>query len=82
MKKQLTNKTVYMPNPFVKITVTNKPVLDEEVGQIAGYDVSVDVKIKRNLMPSEVKFASDDDIADFMATVNYDDPQLSLPIGK
>jgi len=71
-----------MPNPFVKITVTNKPVLDEEVGQIAGYDVSVDVKIKRNLMPSEVKFASDDDIADFMATVNYDDPQLSLPIGK
>lgn len=82
MKKQLTNKTVYMPNPSVKITVTNKPVLDEEMGQIAGYDVSVDVKIKRNLMPQEVKFLSDEDIADFMGTVNYDDPQLSLPIGK
>lgn len=78
MRKQLTNKTVYVPNPHVKVTVTNKPVFDEEVGQVAGYDVTVDVKIKRPLSPQELKFTSDDDIAEFMGQVEYDDPQQSL----
>lgn len=82
MKKQLTSKTVYMPNPGVRVTVTNKPVFDEELGQVAGYDVSVDVKIVRRLAPHELKFSSDDDIAEFMGSVEYDDPQQSLPFNK
>lgn len=45
MKKQLTTKTVYQPNAGVKITVTNKPVVDEMTGQIV-YDADVTVKIK------------------------------------
>jgi len=78
MRKQLTNKTVYVPNPGVKVTVTNKPVFDEELGQVSGYDVTIDVKLKRPLMPQELKFGSDDDIAEFMGQVEYDDPQQSL----
>lgn len=78
MKKQLTNKTVYSPNPSVKVAVTNKPVFDEELGQVAGYDVDVTVKIKKTLQATELKFASDDDIAEFMGQVEYDDPQQSL----
>jgi len=82
MKKQLTNKTIYMPNPSVKITVTNKPVLDEEIGQIAGYDVDITVKIKQSLMAQELKFKSDEDIAEFMGSVDFDDPQQELALGK
>lgn len=81
MKKQLTNRTVYQPNPGVKVTVVNKPIFDEELGQVAGYDVDVTVKIKRPLMPQEMKFASDDDISEFMGSVSYDDPQQSLSLG-
>lgn len=81
MRKQLTNKTVYVPNRGVKVTVTNRPIFDEEIGQVAGYDVSVDVKIVRRLAPQELKFGSDDDIAEFMGTVEYDDPQQALPLG-
>jgi hypothetical protein len=82
MKKQLTNKTIYVPNPSVKLTVTNKPIFDEEIGQVAGYDVDVTVKIKRNLMPQELKFGSDEDIAEFMGSVDFDDPQQELGFGK
>lgn len=82
MKKQLTNKTIYVPNPNVKLTVTNKPIFDEELGQVAGYDVDVTIKIKRNLAPQELKFGSDDDIAEFIGSVDFDDPQQELPLGR
>jgi len=78
MKKSLTSKTVYVPNPNVKVTVTNKPVFDEEIGQVAGYDTTVDVKIKGALRPHELKFATDEDIAAFIGEVDFDDPQQSL----
>ena len=79
MKKQLTTKTVYEPNHNVKITVTNKPIFDEDLGgQVAGYDVDVAIKIKKNLMPEELKFGSDEDIAEFIGKVDFDDPQQSL----
>lgn len=78
MKKQLTNKTVYQPNGNVKVAVTNKPVFDEEMGQLAGYDTTVIVTVKKPLQPHELKFAGDDDIAAFMGEVEYDDPQQSL----
>lgn len=38
MKKSLTSKTVYVPNPNVKVTVTNKPVFDEELGRLLSYN--------------------------------------------
>lgn len=81
MKKQLTTKTVYQPNAGVKITVTNKPVVDEMTGQIV-YDADVTVKIKQVGMGQEVKFANDEDIADFIARVDFDDPQQLLPISE
>ena len=80
MKKSLTNKTVYVPNPEVKVTVTNKPVFDEEIGQVAGYDVTVDIKVKKLLQTKELKFGTDDDIADFVSQVSFDDPQTAFDL--
>ena len=79
MKKQLTTKTVYQPNAGVKIIVTNKPVVDEMTGQII-YDADVTIKTRCVGMSQEVKFTSDEDIADFIARVDFDDPQQLLPI--
>lgn len=81
MKKQLMNKTVYEPNKAVRVTVVNKPIYDE-IGQLAGYDADVTVKIKRSYMEKELLFKSDDEIADFMGSVEYDDPQQSLGLGE
>lgn len=78
MKKQLQNKVVYQPNKGVKITVVNKPEYDETVGQIAGYTVDVIIKVVRKLQPQELKFATDDDVADFIGTIDVEDPQQSL----
>ena len=80
MKKQLTNKTIYEPNANVRVTVTNRPIFEES--QLVGYDVDVSVKIKKSLLPQELKFASDDDIAEFMGGIDFDDPQQALPLGK
>lgn len=81
MKKQLTTKTVYEPNAGVKVTVTNKPLVDQDTGEMYGYDTVVDVKIAKKAQAKELKFASDDDIAEFMGQVEYDDPQQSLALG-
>lgn len=78
MKKQLTNKTVYEPNQGVKITVVNKPEEDDLGGIV--YTAEVTVKVKRKGLGSELRFTTDDEIADFMAQVEYDDPQQSLPM--
>lgn len=78
MKKQLTQKTVYEPNKAVKVTVVNKPIYDE-VGVQLGY--KVDVTLKYTITDTvELKFTSDDDIAEFMNNINYDDPQQALPV--
>lgn len=77
MKKQLTQKTVYEPNQNVKVTVTNKPIYDE-VGTHLGY--KVDIALKHTITAdAELKFTSDDDIADFMNNIDYADPQQALP---
>lgn len=82
MKKQLTTKTVYEPNAGVKVTVTNKPLVDQDTGELYGFDTTVTVKISKKSQAKELKFGSDDDIAEFMGQVEYDDPQQSLPLGS
>lgn len=80
MKKKLTNTTVYEPNKSVKLKVVNKPLIDIDTGEQYGYDTVVTVTITRKVQPKELRFSSDDEIAEFMAQVDYDDPQQSLPI--
>lgn len=78
MKKQLQNRTVYKPNKLVDITVVNKPVFNAEAGLVEGYDVSVSIKVKNTLAASELKFGTDDEIADYLANIDVSEPQLSL----
>lgn len=80
MKKQLTTKTVYEPNAGVKVTVTNKPLVDQDTGELYGFDTTVTVNISKKSQAKELKFGSDDDIAEFMGQVEYDDPQQVLPL--
>lgn len=81
MKKSLTNTTVYEPNEGVKVKVTNKPLVDQDTGEQYGYDTVVTVTISKKMQAKELRFASDDDIAEFMGQVEYDDPQQSLALG-
>ena len=81
MKKSLTNTTVYEPNEGVKVKVTNKPLVDQDTGEQFGFDTVVTVKITTKMQAKELRFASDDDIAEFMGQVEYDDPQQSLALG-
>lgn len=82
MKKSLTNTTVYEPNAGVKVKVTNKPLVDQDTGEQYGYDTVVTVTISKKMQAKELRFASDDEIAEFMGQVEYDDPQQSLALGS
>ena len=78
MKKRLTNMTVYEPNNDVKLKVVNKPLVDPDTGEQYGYDTVVTITVTRKLQPEELRFSSDDDIAEFMAQVDYDESQQRL----
>nr|DAV83102.1 MAG TPA: hypothetical protein [Caudoviricetes sp.] len=78
MKKRLTNTTVYEPNNDVKLKVVNKPLVDPDTGEQYGYDTVVTITVTRKLQPEELRFSSDDDIAEFMAQVDYDESQQRL----
>ena len=80
MKKQLTNTTVYELNKSVKLKVVNKLLIDIDTGEQYGYDTVVTVIITRKVQPKELRFSSDDEIAEFMEQIDYDDPQQVLPI--
>lgn len=77
MKKQLTEKTVYQPNTRVKITVQNKPELDEDTG-ITRYERKVTINVNMGASNEKILFATDDEIAKFLADIDVEDPQLSL----
>lgn len=82
MRKTLQRKTVYEPNGAVKITVVNKPVVDEVTGEQLGYKSSVAVKIDVPVSSKELSFATADEIAEFVGSVSFDEPQQSLSFNK
>lgn len=78
MRKQLQSKTVYQPNPSVKVTVVNKPDIDED-GRRIGFTAAVTVNYRVSKL-DELKFETDDDIAEFMGAIDYTDPQTELEL--
>ena len=78
MKKSLTSTTTYEPNPGVKVKVVNKPTFNED-GTKIGFDASVTLTVKASKL-DELKFSSDDEIADFFGAVDFTDPQQGLGI--
>lgn len=77
MKKQLTEKTIYQPNRAVKVTVQNKPEFDEETG-VVRYERKVTIAVSCGYSPEKIAFANDDDIAKWVETVSFEDPQMLL----
>lgn len=82
MKKQLTNTTVYAPNPDVTVKVTNKPIVDQQTGEQFGYDVKVNITYKAGAKEKQLSFATVDELAEFVAMIDFDEPQQSLPLGR
>ena len=72
LRQKETTKTIYSPNSGVKITVDNKPVVDEDTGLIYMYEVSFSLKLKKFNAEKPLRFRSDDELADFMAQINLD----------
>lgn len=79
MKKQLTEKTVYQPNSRVKITVTNKPVLNDS-GVTDRYAVSATIAVDAGSFKERLTFGTDDDIAKFIENIDVEDPQTALDV--
>lgn len=77
MKKQLTEKTEYKPNDKVKVTVTHKPVVDDG-GHAIEYKRTVSITIDEGYDTEKIQFGSDEDIAKYIETVDFEDPQQSL----
>lgn len=76
MKKQLTEKTEYKPNDKVTVSVTNKPVVDE--GAVTEYKRTVTIKVEEGYDREKLVFGTDADIAKWIETVDFEDPQQSL----
>ena len=72
LRQKETTKTIYSPNSGVKITVDNKPVIDEDTGLIYMYEVSFSLKLEKFNAGKPLRFKSDDELADFMAQINLD----------
>lgn len=73
------DKTIYEPNADVKITVVNKPKVDKSANDTI-YAATVTLKVSRDYI-TPLRFSNNEDIADFMGTVDYDDPQQLLDLG-
>lgn len=81
MKKQLTNTTVYQPNPDVKLKVVNKPMVDRDTGEQFGYETKVTMTYNAGIKEKALTFGTIDEIAEFIGNIDYDEPQQSLPLG-
>lgn len=80
MRKQQTDRTIYKPNEDVKVTVSNKPVIDDDTGEIYMYEVSVTLAVKKYKAERPLRFKDDDELVDYIHNIDLDDhnPQTSL----
>lgn len=80
LKRSITNKTKYAPNPDVVITVDNKPVVDDDSGEIYMYETSVTLKIKKYETNKELRFKDGEQLQEYFANPDLSDhsPQTSL----
>jgi len=73
MRKQLTDKTIYKPNEDVKITVNNKPIIDDDSGEVYMYEVSVTLAIKKYESNKALRFKSDKELIKYVQNINLTD---------
>ncbi len=73
MRKQLIDKTIYKPNEDVKITVNNKPIIDDDSGEVYMYEVSVTLAIKKYESNKALRFKSDKELIEYVQNINLTD---------
>lgn len=80
MRKQLQDKTTYKPNEAVAIIVNNKPVIDDDTGEVYMYEVSVSLRLRKYKSEKRLNFRDDEELVDFIHNIDLDDhnPQMSL----
>lgn len=71
MRKSMQDKTVYQPNQSVKITVNNKPVIDDDTGEIYMYEIAVTVKLQKYNSPKPLRFRNDAELIAYMENVDF-----------
>ena len=77
MKQQLKETVIYQPNDGVKVTVSNKPVTDDNGRTF--FEQGVTIKINAGWHVEKLAFASSDDLRMFIDSVDLEDPQQELP---
>jgi hypothetical protein len=75
MKKQLTEKTIYEPNDTTKVAVENKPI---DIGGSVQYKHKVTITIDAGASKDKLLFGTDEDIAKWVETIDFEDPQTSF----
>lgn len=78
MKKTLTEKTVYKPNKEVTVTVTNTPVVEDDVVKEYKHTLSVAVQVGRS--PEKLVFKDGDALEKYLTEIEYGEAQTSLAV--
>lgn len=66
------------PNKKVEVTVTNKKVYEED--DTLMYQPTVTIKVTLDKAREQFRLNTDDDIAKFVETVDFEDPQTELSL--
>ena len=78
LRKQLTEKTVYKPNKDVTVTVTNTPIVEDEVVKEYKRTLSVSIRVER--APERLEFKDGDALEKYLTNVEYGEAQTSLDV--
>lgn len=68
------------PNKQVEVTITNKKVIEED--ETLAFQPTVTIKITLPKSGDQFKLSTDEDIAKFVETIDFEDPQEELPLDE
>lgn len=66
----------YKNNDVTTVTVVNKQKLDD--GRLVGYEPTVTIAVKVPFQKAPLEFQNEDEIGDFIGTIDVDNPQQAL----
>ena len=81
MRKQQNENTIYKPNDRVKIKVVNKPVIDDDTGEIYMYEVSVTMTEVKYETSKPLRFKSGKELTEYIHNIDltdYNENQTTL----
>lgn len=79
MQKQFKETAIYKPNEHIRVTVQNTPVTSHETGEIL-FKQEMTLKVHNGFSSDKLSFADADELKDFLADLQLEDPQQKLPV--